>query len=168
LSASLKSAQTLPGDGPFAVLKTALEKKADVEMLVIGGRNRAAQRHEEIIEVFAANSVVSLWLVLVYRRNFLQEIASFWNFLEARRKFFGTFWRFFGTYSSKYLLKQCRGAGGAGSRSERSTAGKTFLERATMGGTAAPSWRAMIPVVRLKLQSRGTTTGRAAARLATW
>jgi hypothetical protein len=36
LSASLKPAQTLPGDGSFAVLKAALGKKADVEVLVIG------------------------------------------------------------------------------------------------------------------------------------
>jgi hypothetical protein len=34
LSAPLKPAHTLPGDGPFAVLKAALGKKADVEMLV--------------------------------------------------------------------------------------------------------------------------------------
>jgi hypothetical protein len=36
LSASLKPAQTLPGDGSFAGLKAALGKKADVEVLVIG------------------------------------------------------------------------------------------------------------------------------------
>jgi hypothetical protein len=36
LSASLKPAQTLTGDGSFAVLKTALGKKADVDMLVNG------------------------------------------------------------------------------------------------------------------------------------
>ena len=60
LSASLKPAQNLPGDGSFAVLKAALGKKADVEMLVIGAGNRAAGRHEEIFETFAANSVVSL------------------------------------------------------------------------------------------------------------
>jgi hypothetical protein len=42
------------------VLKAALGKKADVEMLVFGAGNRAARRHEENFEAFAANSAVSL------------------------------------------------------------------------------------------------------------
>jgi hypothetical protein len=53
-----------------------------------------------------------LLMSLVFPVQFLEEIANFWNFLESRRKFFGTFWRFFEHFWS--LLKQCRGAGARG------------------------------------------------------
>jgi hypothetical protein len=60
LSASLKPAQTLPGDGSLAVLKAALGKKAGVEMLLIRAGTAPHGVTRKFSRLSPPNSVVSL------------------------------------------------------------------------------------------------------------
>jgi hypothetical protein len=103
LSTSLKPAQTLPGDRSFALLKAALGKKADVEMLVMGAGTAphdATKKFGGFRRQLSHKPLMSLRFpgAIFWRK--LQVFGTFWkrggNFLEV----FGSFWSFLGTHSS--------------------------------------------------------------------